>query len=187
METTTTPLPAVTAAEFREARHLPEDTDGAFEAVLAAAEEVVTRGSGQPLTPRTMRFVVPVTGWRRWWFPVKPVSALTQVEALDEAGQWIVQDIADARLAYDFDEPQLFLPDGWAGWADEPDQLRVTAEVGHNGSAPTGLRQAIILQAAEFYAAQIAVDEVVTNQINFGVERLIRQSRYLRPCVFGLE
>lgn len=177
--------PSVSADDFRRARHISPDTDEAYNAVLASAEDVVTKASNLALTPRNVEFTVPVTGWRRWFIPTAPVNGLTSIETQDADGVWQDQDVTAARLQRGHDAPQLVLPDTWAGWSECSDYLRIVLSVGYVENPPPGLRQAIILMAAEFYEAGIAVDEVETHKLSFGAMKLIKQARYRRICEFA--
>lgn len=179
---------AVSVAEFKRSVHIRDedvDDDAEFSALLAEAEDMITRATGHVLMPQRVAFTVPVTGWRTWWVPVLPVTGLVKLETSKRGAAWADAGILNAAILRGVDEPQIYLPETWAGWGADPDMIRVTLDVGHEDSKPVRLLRAIKLQAKEWFEAGIAVEDAPQTQLYFGVRRLIRQSRYQRPCIYG--
>lgn len=173
-------LPAVTAAQFKAAVHLPSDVsadDWSIELALGAAQEMVVTATGRPLSLCEIRFELPA-GWVRWWVPVLPISQVIQVEAQDVAGVWSDLSVDGVILREAFSSPQLELSQGWSGHQVQASRLRITVEAGYETNAPRQLRQAIILLAKEWFEAGISVEDQAKLDLSFGAERLIKQVRY---------
>ncbi len=184
---------AVTVAEFKRAVHIVEgvtDDDVLIAALLAAAQAVVETGARRLLTPRGVQFQYRGAWAQRWWAPVAPVTAVSEVAWQDAAGAWTPLAPGSWRLEMPHDEPQLVYSDAaFAGVTDQAAPVRVTAQAGSAaGQAPEALRQAVILIAKEWLDQGIAVGEAQGPQapLSFGARALIRQGRYLRPCEVGL-
>ncbi|MCG7630546.1 hypothetical protein MHM88_22320 [Epibacterium sp. MM17-32] len=180
-------IPAgVALADFKRSVHIAAedlDDDGALGLVLEAAEATVATATGRPLTPRAVEFIATRGAWRRWWFPVLPVTELTGLAISDGAGGWIDQPLEGAWVQEAYDEPQLVIGADWPGRAVAGDLLRVQATVGGADAATRArLRQAIFLLAKEWFEAGIAVDGEQPPQLSFGVRLLMKQGRYRRPC-----
>jgi hypothetical protein len=178
----------VDATTFKSAVHIGSDDladDGHLSLFLQAAQEVVSTATGIPPAPGSYEFDVAFSGggWRRFWFPARPVTEIEAVEVTDATGAWVAQDATEVRLVDGYGEPQALLPEGWAGATAYADRLRITATAGTD-NPPAQMSQAIILLAKEWLEAGIAVeDQFQAAQLSFGVQRLIRQIRYRRPHV----
>ncbi|UWQ29911.1 hypothetical protein [Leisingera sp. M523] len=178
--------PGVGLEDFKRSVHMAAediDNDAALTLALESAESAICTATGYPLTIREVEFVVTRGSWSRWWFPVLPVQELTGLALDDGVGGWADTPLAGAWVQQGHDEPQLVLGESWAGHAATGDVLRVQARVG-GPDKPTfnRLRQAIFLQAKEWFEAGIAIEAEDTPRMSFGVHRLIKQARYRRPC-----
>jgi uncharacterized phiE125 gp8 family phage protein len=180
---------AVSAAAYKRAVHiLPDDADddALFEGYLMAAQMVVEDATRRPLTPRSLRITTRATGWRRWWLPVCPVSAVSAIRWQRTDGTWADLDASALRLEMPADEPQLVVPDGfWAGVQDGA-PVAVDATVGLSDCDhrhPLG--QAVILLVKDWYEAGIAVEKKEFLDVSFGCRAIMKQRRYARPREFG--
>lgn len=177
--------PGIDLADFKKSVHMAAgdlDNDDALQLALESAEAAISTATGYPLTLREVEFVVTRGSWCRWWFPVLPVQELTGLALDDGSGGWINQPLDGAWIQQGHDEPQLVLGRGWAGHAATGDILRVQARVGGpDKSTFNRLRQAILLQAKEWFEAGISVEAEDAPRLSFGVHRLIKQARYRRP------
>ncbi len=162
-----------------------------IEGYLRAAQEVVEIASRRPLTERAVEIefdIARVHGFRRWWFPIAPVSAVTSVTAVQPL-------VAETEIALDqvslhrgHDEPQLWLTDAALAIANlcTVQTLRLEATVGFAaGKLPQGLVQAIILIVKEWYDAGVSIGDLAEASVSFNVKALIKQQRYYRPREFG--
>lgn len=188
MEYVTSPALAVSVDAFKASVNiLPEDSasDTIFEHLLGEAQDTIAQATGHQLAPCRVAFTVELGTWRRWWLPVLPVTTLVAVEIAPTLDSDLAAvDFTDLRVQRGADQPQLILPEDWAALEDDPALMRVTLDVGHV-TAPLRLQRAVKLLAKEWYEAQIAVDDMPELRVPMGVTRLIRQSRYKRPCQFG--
>lgn len=187
---TTTPIPQVVSKDqFKRAVHILEaDDDTLFDAYLMAAQDVVEIATHVVLSPRSIEFQTRHVGQCRWWFPVRPVTAVTAVHWMDDAGVWVDLGLPGVRLEMPDDEPQIVFASGYL--ADVPDgaAIRVTADVGHPAAAaPLPLQQAIILLVKDWFEVGVSADrsEVFRAEsfvdVSWGVRRLMKQSVYNRP------
>lgn len=187
------PLPlSVSVEDFGKAMPWIEVDDPlTIESYLRAAQEVVEVASRRPLTERAVEIEFDLTqahGFRRWWFPIAPVSAVTSVTAVQPL-------VAETAIALDqvsvergYDEPQLWLTDAALAIADpcSVQTVRLEATVGYAaGKLPSALGQAIILIVKEWYDAGVAIGDLTEASVSFNVKALIKQQRYYRPREFG--
>jgi uncharacterized phiE125 gp8 family phage protein len=177
---------AVSAAELKRARHLPDagDDDDTINAYLMAAQAVVETACACPMGQRTAVFTVVAQGWARWWFPVRPVVSIDKIEVSD--GRGTLTDLAIDRLQLwsAWHDPQLLLS-GVPGIVSGA-ELQITAVVGHDvGDWPLQMTQAVKLIAGEWYEAGIAPEGAALSELSFAAKNLIRQVRYLRPVEWG--
>ena len=175
---------AVSVAAFKAAvpmADVPEFNTG-IAAQLRAATETVEAATHRPMGLRSVEILPPVTavGWCRWWFPVAPVVAVTEV-AVWTAGAWLALPGTDFSLEQAFDEPQLVLGDAVRQVYDAA-AVRVRAQVGHD-VVPDRLKQAVILIAHEWHLAGSGVGDAMADVRSFAAHALIRQVRYIRPGV----
>jgi uncharacterized phiE125 gp8 family phage protein len=173
-------LPAVTAAQFKSAVHLPagaEDDDWAIDLALFAAQEMVMTATGRPLTPCQVQFDLPA-GWARWWVPVLPISEVVAIEGQSAGGVWSDLSVEGVILRDAFSAPCVDLSQDWTGHDQEATGLRITVLAGYENNAPAQLRQAIILLAKEWFEAGISVEDQAKLDLSFGASRLIKQVRY---------
>ena len=187
------PLPlAVSVEEFGKAMPWIEVDDPlTIESYLRTAQEVVEVASRRPLTERAVEIefdLAEAHGFRRWWFPVAPVSAVTSVTAVQPlvAETAIALDQVDVHRGHD--EPQLWLTDAALAIADpsKAQSVRVEATVGYaEGELPKGLAHAIILIVKEWYDAGVSIGDLTEASVSFNVKALIKQQRYYRPREFG--
>ena len=82
------------------------------------------------------------------------------------------------------DEPQLVFPSGYWDAAADGAAVRITATVGA-ATMPMQQSQAVILLANDWFQQGIAIEAITPEQAIFGVQRLIKQVRYLRPQEFA--
>jgi hypothetical protein len=143
--------------------------------------ETATR---RPLMLRDVEFMPPEASgdWCRWWFPVAPVAAVTEV-AVWQAGAWVVLAPSDWLLVMGHDEPQLLLDAGVREIYGSA-ALRVRASVGH-AAVPQALLQAVILIATEWHVAGAGLGDMVPEIRSFAAHALIRQNRYVRPRILA--
>lgn len=187
------PLPlAVSVEDFGKAMPWIEVDDPlTIESYLRAAQEVVEVASRHPLTERAVEIefdLAEAHGFRRWWFPIAPVSAVTSVMAIQPL-------VAETAIALDqvsvqrgHDEPQLWLTDAALAIADpsKTQSVRVEATVGYaEEKLPKGLARAIILIVKEWYDAGVSIGDLTEASVSFNVKALIKQQRYCRPREFG--
>lgn len=187
MEYVTAPAQVVSADDYRLSTNiLPEDvaSDAVFDALLEEAQDTITQATGHVLAACQVAFHVDLGDWQRWWVPVLPVVSIAAVEVGAEGGDLAAVDFSDLQLLRAADQPQLFVPDDWAGRADDAHLMRVVLNVGHAAPPPRLLR-AIKMLAKEWHEAQIAIDDMPELRVPMGVMRLIRQSRYKRPFEFA--
>ena len=179
------PLPlVVTVAEFSAAVHgiVTPAEEPALADLLAAAQDVVATATNTPLVPGTYELTCPLEGWRRWWLPCRPVTALTALAVSDESGAFVDRDLTGVTLLQGQDEPQLLLPEGWATRRDHGHILRAQVEAG--ATPPPALRRAIIALAQDWRETDISLSPgEAPARSAFGVQRLIRQARYRRPQI----
>lgn len=182
---------AVSAAEYRRATSVLEgdlSDDTEIDALLQAAQEAVETATGRPLAPGAYEFTVPFPGWRRWYFPCLPVTALDDLTLFEtESGDAAVQDMTGVRIVRGSDEPQLLLPSDWGGFDVEADMLRIQATIGAVAGSPETrtLKRAIIMVAKQWFIDGVSVGEHdAMPQLAFGALRLIKQVRYRRPFTF---
>ncbi|WP_407496840.1 hypothetical protein [Pseudooceanicola sp. MF1-13] len=177
----------VSVEAFKSAVHIMADDlvdDTHLTLFLKAAQEAVETAVHIPAAPGLYEFDIGFSGgsWRRYWFPCRPVTELAKIEVNDAAGAWVEQDMTDVRLIAPHNEPQLLLPDGWSGWSEDVDRMRITATCG--GACPAQMGQAMILMVNDWLKAGIEAEErYETPIVAMGVHRLMRQVRYNRPCV----
>jgi uncharacterized phiE125 gp8 family phage protein len=155
----------VTVARFRAAVPLAAAVDDeTLAAYLEAAVNAVELASGRPMLARDLRLVTPAGPWRRWWFPVAPVLAVTLIEG------------GTAELLTPFGEPMLARDSGDAA-------LTITATVGYvdADAVPAALKQAVILMAKDWLEAAVTLEEIKRDGLSFGAKALIKQQRYRRP------
>lgn len=181
----TDPLPlVVSVADFAAAVHgiVTEAEELALTALLAAAQDVVATATNTPLAPGLYEFTYPLGGWRRWWIPCRPVTAITGLAVTDDSGEFVDRDATGVMLLQGHDEPQLLLPDGWLASDDAGRVLRVQVEA---GAAPSpAIPRAIIMMAQEWRLSDITVTSgEAAPRASFGTLRLMRQARYLRPQI----
>lgn len=187
------PLPlAVSVEDFGKAMPWIEVDDPlTIEGYLRAAQEVVEVASRRPLTERAVEIefdLAKAHGFRRWWFPIAPVSAITSVKAVQPL-------VAETAIALDqvsvqrgHDEPQLWLTDAALAIAypSRAQSVRVEAAVGYaEGKLPKGLAHAIILIVKEWYDAGVSIGDLTEASVSFNIKALINQQRYYRPREFG--
>jgi uncharacterized phiE125 gp8 family phage protein len=187
------PLPlAVSVEDFGKAMPWIEVDDPlTIESYLRAAQEVIEVASRRPLTERAVEIefdLAEAHGFRRWWFPIAPVSAVTSVTAVQPlvAETAIALDQVDVQRGHD--EPQLWLTDAALAIADpsKAQSVRVEATVGYaEGKLPNGLAHAIILIVKEWYDAGVSIGDLTEASVSFNVKALIKQQRYYRPREFG--
>lgn len=169
----------VTPQEFMAAVHIDE-TDDLFNLarLLGSAAEVVERAANRIILRRELEIVTPSVSWSRWWLPVAPIIRVDAVEVLDESGEWLAVPASRYRLSRAFDEPQLVRH----GAIYHGVECRVRVTAGYGGDrGGLALKQAIILLAKEWYDADITATDMKPESLSFGVQRLIKQSRYRRP------
>ncbi|ARU02975.1 hypothetical protein [Yoonia vestfoldensis] len=178
---------AVTPEEFRRAIHLEEPADDlTIAGYLSAAQEVVETACRRPLLPRDVIIETRYLGGSCWWFPVAPVQSLTTVAAQADDGSWTHLGTEGVVLLSAFDEPKLWIAEGYLADLRDGTALRVTASVGYlAGALRKGMCQAIIMLTKEWYDAGIALEQTDALKVSFGVERLIKQNRYKRPAEWG--
>lgn len=176
---------AVDVTAFKRATHIADadvSDDSALEMLISAAQAVVMTATNIPPVLGEYEFTYRLWGWRRWWFPCRPVTAITGLAVNDADGAWIDQSLDGVRLVQGEDEPQLLLPDGWPGFSDDADTIRVRATCG--GSIPDQIPRVIIALAKDWFESDISAGEAVESpRIFFGARRLIKQVRYRRPAV----
>lgn len=188
------PLPlVVTVAEFSAAVHgiVTPAEEPALADLLAAAQDVVATATNTPLVPGTYELTCPLEGWRRWWLPCRPVSAITALAVSGDGNSdgddgssdgFTNRDLTDVTLLQGQDEPQLLLPEGWASHNDYGHILRAQVQAG--ATPPPALRRAIIALAQDWREADISLSPgEAPARSAFGVQRLIRQARYRRPQI----
>lgn len=180
---------AVSVDAFKLASHvLPGDVsdDAVFAGLLRAAQSLVERVTGRPIGPGLFEFeFIAPRGLLQWWFPCAPVVMLDSVALIDADGAEVAQPLAGLSLIMPGTEPQVVFNDGWAGRAMLPAQaIRLRAVVGLAASDERAevAKQAIILQAREWYVAGLSLGEAVdVPEITFGIRRLLRLQQYRRP------
>ncbi|MGB0661322.1 MAG: head-tail connector protein [Mangrovicoccus sp.] len=161
------------------------------ESYLYAAQEVVEVASRRPLTERAVEIefdLAEAHGFRRWWFPIAPVTEVTSVTAVQPLVAETVIDLDQVSLQRCHDEPQLWLTDAALAIADpsKAQSVRVEATVGYaQGELPRGLAHAIILIVKEWYDAGVSIGDLTEASLSFSTKALIKQQRYYRPREFG--
>lgn len=171
-------------ADFKRSQHIrPSDVsdDENFGVLLDAAQDAVVRATNLPPASGAYECEFVLAGARRWWFPCRPVAAITAVAVNDEAGAWIDQPLDGVRLVRAQDEPQILIAEGWSGFtADGADSLRVQFTAG--AALPPAALQAIGRLAKEWHDADIAIEgEAPASRMTMGARALIRSVRYMRP------
>lgn len=175
----------VTAETFKRQSHILEADvadDSAITFLLQAAQASVLTAANMAPAAGLYEFTWPLTGdgWRRFWFPCRPVTDLVGLAVRADGGGWVDQPLDGVQLVQSHDEPQLLLPARWPGFASGADTLRVQVTAG--GDVPAQLPQAIIMLAREWQRAGIAIEDTPgAPRLSFGVTRLIRQARYTPP------
>lgn len=173
----------VTRAEFKRAVHLmadDTDDDDLIDALILAATEVVETATRRPMLARRYEFTIPAHGWRRWWFPVAPVTQVVGY-AWRRGAEWQELDPALVHIEQAHDEPQLVVPAGYAAPAGVS-EIRVQAVAGYAAGQVLGpLKQAVILVVKDWLEAGIALDQTEYLRVSFGCKLLMRQYRYARP------
>lgn len=159
---------------------LPDETDrdALVDDLLAAAVAVVDRATAHPAVSADHRFSLPPVAFSRWWFPVRPVTALGAVEVQDAGGVWSAAS-GTARIEAGADAPR-FVPDATlqmeiAGAV----AARVTATCG--GGITQQHRQATILILREWMRAGISDAPSDPPEMTFAARNLINQVRWRRP------
>lgn len=172
----------ITVDQFRRRANVDEGDPEDLAALIAAAVATVETAAGRMIGQRTVEFVTPGGGWRRWWFPLAPVVEIVKVEIEDAAGDLTPLPPEAWRLARAYDEPQLVIRQ-----ADVPaGALQVTAKVGLDGKGKAlPLTQAASLLAKEWFDAGIVISDLNVPAMTMGAMRLIRQNRYRRPMEVG--
>lgn len=183
---------AVSVEAFSDNINLAEDdptVEASLEAILFAAQSVVTDAMRRPPVSMDVEFTVSLAAFRRWWFPVAPVQELQSVAVLDSEGVWQELDTAQIRLVRANDEPQLLFPADWQSTHCDALEMRVRAVVGYREGAPEGkpICQTITLLAKEWFNAGIPIEGTEMPRQSMGVTRLIKQRRYKRPQVCAAE
>lgn len=183
---TTAALGPVTAADFKQSIHMLEietDDDALIDALIASAVAVVDTATAHPYAAADYLFDLPIGGWRRWWFPVRPVNSVSKVEWMDIDGTWHGTDAGGAYVLQGHDEPQLIVPADLSAQLRCAQGARVTANAG--GDPTENHRQAVIMTVKEWRDAGIALEGVEPAKVSFHVGALINQVRYKRPQIFG--
>lgn len=177
--------PGVSLDEFKRSVHISledADDDMLLGAILESAEAVVATATGRPFTSQVVQFELPRATWRRWWFPVLPVTELTSLEVRYQGGDWRDVPLTGAWVDLAHEEPQLCLGDGWLGHKEQYDVLRITAKVGGPDTRMLAkLKQATFLIAKDWFDNGLAVEEMQLAKVAFGARALLKQSRYRRP------
>ncbi len=181
------PVPSVLSLQgFKEALSIhPDDTerDAALAAYIGAAQDVIERACRRPMGPRPVQFTIAAGGWRRWWFPVTPVTSVSRVGWRDgETG--VLTDLAPGtwRIARAFDEPQLVLTEAAVAALPDDVTFEVDAIVGLPvGEIPRNMITAMVILAHEWMDAGIAIGTEAMAPMSFGPRRMIEQMRYMRP------
>lgn len=141
-----------------------DDLDGEIDDLLTAAVLVVETATRRPMLSRVVELAVPDGGWRDWWLPVAPVQAVLGADA--------------GQLLTGFDEPRLRRGAGLGP--------SVQARVGYGTKEeiPASLRRIAMMLAKEWhdFGSALPAEGSAPPMISFGVQRLIRQMRYRRPC-----
>lgn len=186
------PALAVTVENFGKALPWIEVDDPAtVEIYLRAAQEVVEVASRRPLTSRAVEIEFDLGdayGFRRWWFPIAPVSAVTSITAVQPLVSETVIELDQASVQRGHDEPQLWFSDTALAIADPcvAQTIKVQATVGYAaGTLPPALGQAIILIVKEWFDAGVSIGDIADASVSFNVKALIKQQRYFRPREFG--
>lgn len=180
---------AITVSAYKRAVHImpdQSDDDTLLEGYLRAAQMTVEKATRRPMLPRSARFATRVAGWRRWWLPMCPVSAITAVRWQDEDGQWVTLDATAVRLETGEEEPQVVVPDGYWSAASDGAPVAVDATAGLidvDHTHPLG--QAVILLARDWYLAGVALEKIDVTNVTFGARSLMKQWRYQRPREFA--
>lgn len=180
------PSPGLSLSEFKRSVHISledADDDVLLRAILDSAEAVVSTATGRPFTSKVVQFDLQRATWRRWWFPVLPVTELTSLKVRYQGGEWRDVPLTGAWVDLAYEEPQLCLGESWPGHAEKYDVLRITAKVGGPDlSTLARLKQASFLIAKDWFDNGLAVEEMQLAKVSFGARALLRQSRYRRPC-----
>lgn len=180
IETGAIPL-AVSVAEFRERRAIvaeDQESDTAFEALIAAAQSVIETGARRILAPRVVAFDTRAGCGRRWFVPMAPVLTIQSLHYQDDAGAWQEIPAAEYRLEMGESEPQVILTA--AALAGVPDGAVLRFELSC-GAYDHSLIQAVIALAGEWHLAGIEAERASAAGQSFGVTRTMRQKRYMRP------
>ena len=178
---------AVSVAEFKRATHFDADdasNDLLIASYLVAAQSVIEAATRRPMLPRAVEIQCRAVGWARWWFPVCPVAEVTGIAVQQADGSWQDLAVTGVRLEMPGDEPQLVFPSGYWDAAADGAAVRITATVGA-ATMPMQQSQAVILLANDWFQQGIAIEAITPEQAIFGVQRLIKQVRYLRPQEFA--
>ncbi len=183
-------MDAVAVSAFKASVHIREgdlQDDGHISVMLSAAQQVIETATGRPIGAGEFELSVPWAGWRRFWFPCRPVASIDAVILIDADGQELDQPLDGLRLSRGQDEPQLVIADDWAGLSVVASDMVLRFTAGHDlgDRAVEPMRQAIKLMVKEWFDAGLALDETVeAPRLTMGARRLIRQSVYRRPRVF---
>lgn len=179
---------AVSAADYKRDRGILEadaGQDAAIASYLLAAQELVERAVGRPMTTRSYGVELPLGGWARWWVTMRPITSIDEVTLLERGKADVTVNPAELTLEAAETEPQIVLPSSLASRAAGP-RLRLEMTAGATvPPVPEQMRQAVMLIAADWHEAQISIDGREPLATNFGAERLIRQVRYRPPRTFA--
>ncbi|WOI54962.1 hypothetical protein [Palleronia sp. LCG004] len=153
----------------------------AMEKSIAAAVDYVEVAAARPIGSRLNEFTLRGAYWLQWWFPVAPVQEVRKVERSDDWITWRMLDPTEYALAMQHDEPHLVMAD------QGPCKVtKVTAMTGFVlPKVPPALVQAVALLAKDNFETARAIDDKPAIEASVGIDRLIRQHRYVRPAEFA--
>lgn len=176
---------AISAEHFAEAVGLPKQnrpSNVVLEELLRASLEVVTRATGEPEFGE-YQFFVPLSDWRRWYFPCRPVGVLSGL-AVETADGWQNIEHAGWRISRGADEPALAKPIGWRCPVASAEVLRVEVQAGR--ALRAAARRAAIRVAKEWLDADVSIQgDQIAPKMSFGAIRLIKSIRYIREKEFA--